>query len=71
MRNYDSVILRFQWITDGMDDMDSKLGSPYYGCAIGNVSYSSIDNGQGNRYVSKMGTSMAAPHVSGAAGIAW
>jgi len=56
----------FVWITD-----DSNIGGPYYGCYVDNIAITSYSDGSDEQYGFSDGTSMAAPHVAGLAGLVW
>jgi subtilisin family serine protease len=55
---------RFRWTTDGTDNN-------YAGCFIDDISISSFSDGSLEEYGYLSGTSMAAPHVAGAAALLW
>jgi subtilisin family serine protease len=55
---------RFRWNTDNWDNN-------YIGCSIDDVSILSFSDGSAEEYGYLSGTSMAAPHVAGAAALLW
>lgn len=56
--------LRFRWTTDGSDNN-------YEGCIVDDLSIKKFTDGAGETYGFLNGTSMAAPHVAGAAALLW
>ncbi len=70
MASNSQLFLRFGWITDNQNDIDTWW-KDFYGCGLGNITVSGIDNWQWETYWYLAWTSMATPHVSWAAGLAW
>lgn len=61
-----SFYYRFRWVTDGFNN------SGYSGCFLDDIEIEVLPrDGSGEKYAYMSGTSMAAPHVAGLAGLIW
>ena len=62
-----SLGIRLRWHSDSIDDVENNIS--HYGCTVQNLSIDTVTETYGYKYSN--GTSMATPHVVGAAALAW
>ncbi|MBX9809404.1 S8 family serine peptidase [Candidatus Gracilibacteria bacterium] len=65
--NNTTLNIRILWRSDSIDDVENTIA--HYGCAVENLNLNTMNESYDYKYSN--GTSMAAPHVAGAAALAW